>query len=145
MRPTCEEIRRSFKAILKSLRPIMLKSIEVQKLTEKLSNLKFPNGGCGITPLVSTPPNSQLNISTPNAIGEEMSKLDPYYMPSATQNINPFLPLFGNRQIIGNCLSCFEFNAAEKIQQEQYKKPTYRKTVSMVGHHPSNLENYVNN
>merc|ERR1712062_559060 len=37
MRPTCEEIRRSFKAILKSLRPIMLKSIEVQKLTEKLS------------------------------------------------------------------------------------------------------------
>merc|ERR1711963_1223989 len=109
-------------------------------MTEKLNNLKFSNGGCGITPLVTTPPTCQLNISTPNTIGEEMSKLDPYYIPSTTQGINPFLPLFGNRQIIGNCLSCFEFNAASKIQQEQYK-PTYRKTVSMVGHHPSNLEN----
>ena len=107
----------------------------MQKMTEKLNNLTIP------TPALAS---CQLNISTPNAIGEEMSKLDPYYIPSSVQGINPFLPLFGNREIKGNCLSCFEFNAATNLQTQQ-QKPSYRKTVSMIGHHPSNLENFVNN
>jgi len=133
MRPNCDKLQCSFKQILKSLKP--KRKAEMQKMTEKLNNLTIP------TPALAT---CQLNISTPNAIGEEMSKLDPYYIPSSVQGINPFLPLFGNREIIGNCLSCFEFNAATNLQTQQ-QKPSYRKTVSMIGHHPSNLENFVNN
>ena len=133
MRPNCDKLQRSFKQVLKSLKP--KRKAEVQNMTEKLNNLTIP------TPALAT---CQLNISTPNAIGEEMSKLDPYYIPSSVQGINPFLPLFGNREIIGNCLSCFEFNAATNLQTQQ-QKPSYRKTVSMIGHHPSNLENFVNN
>ena len=134
MRPTCEELRRSFKQISTSLMP--KRSAEVQKMTEELNSLTLP------TTLAAC----QLNISTPNAIGEEMSKLDPHYIPSPIQGMNPFLPLLGNREIIGNCLSCFEFNSASYVEAQQQQKPSYRKTVSMIGHHPpSNLESFINN
>lgn len=66
-------------------------------------------------------------------IGEEMSRKDPYYIPSQ-KSINPFLPLFGNTKIMGNLFwSCIEFNNLN-IQ------PVYRKTVSMIDKEPPNLK-----
>lgn len=70
--------------------------------------------------------------STLNAIGEAMSKLDPHYVPSS--GLNPFLHLLENGKIMPNCFSCFEFNA------NQQPRPSYRKTVSMIGPHPTHLD-----
>lgn len=73
---------------------------------------------------------------TPDTIGQEMSKLDPHYIPSPEDGMNPFLHLFGNGKIIGQFFSCFEFNAASLPA----KRPNYRKTVSVIGQHPTQLD-----
>ena len=104
-RPTCHDLRSSFKQTLDTLKP----KIIVKKLPIFISN-------------------------SPNAIGEEMSKLDPHYIPSPAQGVNPFLPLFGhNGKILANCFSCVEFNTINWQQQ----RPKYRKTVSLVGPTPN--------
>ena len=125
-RPSCLELKTSFKQIITSLKP--LKIVKPNQTTIK-PRLTLPN----LIP-------NHLTISTPNAIGEEMSRLDPYYIPSPANGMNPFLPLLGqNGKIMANCFSCVEFNA---INWQQQPRPKYRKTVSLVGPQP-NLDELI--
>ncbi len=124
VRPTSEDLQVSFKDILTHLKPKPVEKPVISDVTSKMQRLKLPLNS------------HSRNSKTPNAIGQEMSKLDPHYIPSPAKGMNPFLSLFHDDKIMGNqFFSCFEFNA-----QQQPFRPTYRKTVSMIGQHPTDLE-----
>ena len=103
---------------------------EIKLVTRKMNGMKLPKSE-----------KAKIYQNSPYyAIGEEMALLDPHYVPSPNQGINPFLPLFGSTKIMGNFFwSCIEFNKSQSI------RPVYRKTVSMMGQEPPSLENLQQN
>ena len=124
-RPTCSSLRSVFKHISFALRPKSSDSREdLKTITRKMNGMKLPKSE-----------KAKIYQKTPNTIGEEMSRLDPFYIPSSSR-VNPFLPLFGgNAKVMGNLFwSCFDINNLNV-------RPVYRKAVSMIGQEPPSLEN----
>ena len=65
---------------------------EIKLVTRKMNGMKLPKSE-----------KAKIYQNSPYyAIGEEMARLDPHYVPSPNQGINPFLPLFGSTKIMGN-------------------------------------------
>ena len=106
-----------------------------------------------------------VNLETPVAIGEQMSKLDPFYIPSPATGINPFAQLprrlsaLGGGKIFGPkdlFYSCFELSeekflipesptteADDWAATERSESPLYRKAVSMINHEPLSTEDLL--
>ena len=132
-------MRSHFKVILTSLK-LSQSNRKVQEdmkqLTQKLNGLRLP-------PSEIAKAHKKMPLAN---IGVEMSKLDPHYIPSPAQGVNPFLPLFGNGRFMGNFFySCIEFNHINNGNEENGTKstttrPIYRKTVSMIGQEAPSLE-----
>ena len=117
------------------------------------------------TPAPSTLKMNRLkSIETPVAIGERMSRLDPFYIPSPATGINPFalLPIrlsaLGGGKIFGPkdlFYSCFELTDDTLFPREDddigpeddaMNRPEsliYRKAVSMINHEPLSTEDLI--
>lgn len=142
-RPTCSELNTLFDAMLKTLTDVKVKSkkgpsqVIKEFFTSKmtLSREELPYSPSELARHHHG--NGQTN-KTPCAIGEQMSRLDPHYIPSPAPGVNPFIPLLprrltamGGGKIVSPkdlYCSCFE--------PVRPSKKVYRKAVSMIQHPP---------